>query len=98
MEFFSNLAADLVKKLPRPPNKFGIETVKKYYENYNLQNKNFTLKQVTEEAVLELLLSVNTSKAAGLDNLSGKFLKEAGFLFYFNVLSSTPLIFHTWEV
>ena len=76
MEFFSNLAADLVKKLPRPPNKFGIETVKRYYKNYNLEKKNFTLNQVTEEAVLELLLSVNTSKAAGLDNLSGKFLKE----------------------
>ena len=69
----------LIKKIlciPLPPNKFGIETVKKYYENYNLENKNFTLKQVTEEAVLELLLSVNTSKVAGLDNLSGKFLKE----------------------
>ena len=76
MDFFSNLAADLVKKLPHPPNKFGIETVKRYYKNYNLEKKNFTLKQVTEEAVLELLLSINISKAAGFDNLSGKFLKE----------------------
>ena len=54
MEFFFNLAADLVKKLPHPPNTFGMETVKRYYKNYNLDNKNFTLKQVTEEAVLEL--------------------------------------------
>ena len=73
MKFFSNLASDLVKKLPQPSNKFGIESVKRYYRNYNLVNKDFTFNQVTEGAVMELLLSINTSKAAGLDNLSGKF-------------------------
>ena len=37
MEFSSNVAADLVIKLPHPPNKFGIEAVKSYYINYNLE-------------------------------------------------------------
>lgn len=65
MKFYSNLASDLVKKLPTPPNIFGNDTVKKYYENYNLDGKNFIFSKTTEETVLKLLLNINTSKAAG---------------------------------
>ena len=40
-DFYSNLAGDLLKKLPSPTNKFGIEAVKKYYKNMNLEGKAF---------------------------------------------------------
>ena len=38
--FFSNMATELVKKLPDPPCKFGIDSVKTYYKNLNLGKKN----------------------------------------------------------
>ena len=76
MKFYSNLANDLVKKLPSAPRKFGIDTVKKYYEKYKLDGKNFTFTAVTEDTILKLLQNTNPSKAAGLDNLAGNFLKE----------------------
>ena len=76
MKFYSNLASDLVKQLPTAPNKFGIDTVKKYYENYKLEGKFFSFTPVTEETILKMLLTTNPSKAAGLDNLAGKYLRE----------------------
>ena len=39
-------------------------------------NLNLTLNPATPETVLKLLQSINTSKAAGLDKLAGKFLKD----------------------
>ena len=38
-DFYSNLANDLLKKLPNPPNKYGKDTVKKCYEKLNLAGK-----------------------------------------------------------
>ncbi len=74
--FYSNLAGDLLKKLPTPPKKFGLDTVKSYYQNRNIDNLNFTLNYTTEEVVLKILQSINTTKAAGLDKVAGKFLKD----------------------
>ena len=74
--FFSNLATELVKKLPDPPCKFGIDSVKNYYKNLNLEKEKFTLHHVNHDNVLKLLEGINPSKAAGPDNLEGKFLKD----------------------
>ena len=46
-DFYSNLASDLLKKLPSSPNKFGKETVKKYYKNINLDGKSFSFRPTT---------------------------------------------------
>ena len=75
-DFYSNLASDLVKKLPNPPNKFGTGTVREYYKNLNLEEKSFTFEPTTHAVVLKLLEDLNPSKSAGLDNIGGKFLKE----------------------
>ena len=75
-DFYSNLASDLLTKLPSPPNKFGKEAVKKYYENINLDGKSFSFRPTTQASVLKLLEEVNPSKSAGIDDLAGKFLKE----------------------
>ena len=75
-DFYSNLSSDLLKKLLSPPNKFGKEAVKKYYENINVGGKSFSLRPTTQASVLKLLEEVNPSKSAGIDNLAGKFLKE----------------------
>ena len=76
MIFFSNLAKNLVSKLPIAPNRFGLDTVKNYYEKFNLEGKDFSFSNVTEGTVSKLLNNINPSKASGLDNLAGKFLKE----------------------
>ena len=74
--FYSNLANDLVKKLPNPPNKYGKDAVKKYCENLNLVGKSFSFEPVAHTSVLKLLQQLNPHKSAGIDNLTGKFLKE----------------------
>ena len=75
-DFYSNLASDLLKKLPSSPNKFGKETVKKYYKNINLDGKSFSFRPTTPASVLKLLQEINPAKSAGIDNMAGKFLKE----------------------
>ena len=74
-DFYSNLANDLVKKLPNPPNKYGKDAVKKYYENLNLVGKSFSFEPVAHASVLKLLQQLNPSKSTGIDNLTRKFLK-----------------------
>ena len=65
-----------MKKLPNPPNKYGKDAVKKYYKNLNLVGKSFSFEPVAHTSVLKLLQQLNPHKSAGIDNLTGKFLKE----------------------
>ena len=41
-----------------------------------MEGKNFSFSNVTEDTVSTLFNNINSSKASGLDNLAGKFLKE----------------------
>ena len=70
-----NVADNLVQKLPSPPNKFGKETVKTYYQRLNLGRKAFSLQAASTSAAQKLLEDINPSESAGLDNLTGKFLR-----------------------
>ena len=74
-EFFCNLASDLVAKLPPPSNKFGLDTVRNCYQDIlGFLPFKFKFSNVTEDLVPQLLKDMNIDKAAGIDNLSGKFL------------------------
>ena len=75
-DFYSNLASDLLKKLPSSTDKFGKGTAKKYYKNINLDGKSFSFRPTTPASVLKLLQEINLAKSAGIDNMAGKFLKE----------------------
>ena len=55
---------------------FGTNSVKEYYRNLNLENKNFNFTQTTEDMDVALLQKIDPSKAVGLDNQGGKFLKD----------------------
>ena len=74
--FFSNLAENLVKKLPKSKNVFGLKSVETYYKNFNLQDKKFSLALVNKDYIKNLLSEVNISKAAGIDSISGQFLRD----------------------
>ena len=71
--FFSNLADDLLKKLPNPKNKFNMDSVKSHYVKLGLKEKSFSFSRINEEIILKLLQETNPSKAAGI---VGKFLKD----------------------
>ena len=64
---------------PVPPcNRFGITSVRKYYQDVlNLLPCKFKFSFVAEDLVLKLLKDMNIDKAAGIDNLSGKILTDA---------------------
>ena len=77
LEFFCNLASDLVAKLPPSSNRFGLDTVHNYYQDtLGLLPSKFKFSTVTEDLVLQLLKDMNTDRAADIDNLSGNFLKD----------------------
>ena len=42
----------------------------------NLRGKNFSFAPVAPATILKLLRQLNPAKSAGIDNLTGKFLKE----------------------
>ena len=76
-EFYCNLASDLVNKLPPPSNKFGMNSVRIYYQNIlDLLPCQFKFSMAEEEKVYKLLKNLDIDKAAGLDNLSARFLKD----------------------
>ena len=71
---YSNLAESLLKNLPNSPNKYDINSVHHYYKN---KKDNFNLNLTTEIKVLKVLQFTDISKAAGIDKISGRFLKDS---------------------
>ena len=75
-EFFSNLAQNLIEKLPTGPNKFDINSVREFYKPLNLEEDPFQITKVSEKTISDFLKELKTNKATGIDNLSGRFLKD----------------------
>ena len=75
MLIFSNLAEDLVSKLPNPSNKYGVLSVAQYYSHLGLTKK-FDLLSTEKDYVLRILRDIDNSKATGIDRIPGKFLKD----------------------
>ena len=75
-DYYSNLAGNLLKKLPKPPNKFTLNTAFQHYKNI-IRSDCFDLATVSENTILTILKNTKVSKADGLDNLSGRFLKDS---------------------
>ena len=73
--YYSTLVENLVKMFPKAPNKYSINTVIKYYEHMT-QGCHFNLTSVSENSILTILKATQVSKVAGLDILSGCFLKD----------------------
>ena len=73
--FFSNLAKSLLIKLPNPPDKYNLQSVLRYYSSFTISDY-FCLSNTSEEKVLKIMTNIESSKAAGADKLSGRFLKD----------------------
>ena len=70
------MAASLVGKVPNITGRYAGNFVYKYYQDKGATQNSFKFSPVREEDILKSLLSLNVSKATGLDGLSARFLKD----------------------
>ena len=76
-KFFSNLANNSVQKLPVAAKKFGNKSVEDYYNDmFNLNPKKLHFQTIQSRYISDLLKNFDINKAAGIDDLSGRFLKD----------------------
>ena len=73
--FFSNLAKSLLIKPPSCPDKYNLQSVIRYYSSFMISD-GFCLSNTSEEKVLKIIINIEISKAAGVDKLSGRFLRD----------------------
>ena len=66
---------NLVSKLPLSPNAFTESKVTCYYDNTKLKDVSFEFSEIFPRKI-NILKDLNPSKAADIDNLSGKILKD----------------------
>ena len=66
-------------KLPKPPNNFGIQSLDNYCKKCNLKEK-LLFAKIESDKVFKILKSFDESKAPGIDDLSGIFLKAGDSL------------------
>ena len=62
-------------KLPKLPNQDTTKFVCDYWEKLSLSD-NFELVSIMEGYMFNILKNVDVTKAAGIDKISGKFLKD----------------------
>ena len=82
-KFYKNLAQTLVDKLPASPKIYTMDSTKHYYEQFDIQN-NLNLEMIDHTVILDLLSKINISKAAGIDKLSGIFIKDGAEIIAFH--------------
>ena len=74
--FFNSLSDNLLKKLPKAPKTFGHLATSLYYRNKVLLANDFKFSKVLVDNVANILKEIDSSKAAGIDNIGGKFIKD----------------------
>ena len=62
--------------MPTGPNKFDINSVREFYKPFNLEENPFHFNKLSENNISDFLKELKTNKATGIENLSGRFLKD----------------------
>ena len=75
-DFYSDLAGNLVRKLPVALNKFNNNSRKQYYINIEKICLNFKLGNATLETIKKISAYLNISKTHSFDGIFSKFLKD----------------------
>ena len=78
-KYYSLLAENLVFKLPKPPNNFGLQSVNNYYKKCNLKEK-LLFSKIESHNLFKILKHFDESKGPGIDDLSGISLKDGASL------------------
>ena len=76
-EFYTTVASNLVKKLPKSLNKFGKKFVENFYRSQGVKPNSYSFSEVSENKVLKYLNVLSVNKATGLDGISSRFVKES---------------------
>ena len=71
-KYYSSLAENLVPKLPKPPNNFGIKSV---YKKWNLE-----FAKIESNKVFKILKTFDESQTPEINYLAGIFLKDGASL------------------
>ena len=74
-DFFSNLAKSFLDKLPDPSNNYNLESMFLYYSTFAIPQV-LHIKGTSKEKVFKIMGNIKISKAAGVDTLPGRFLKD----------------------
>ena len=75
--FFSDIAGNLVDKLPPIIGKYGYDFVKKFYQDkVSMLVGDFSFTPVSKEHVLKMLIGLNSHKATGLDGMPARFIMD----------------------
>ena len=74
--FNSELAGNLVKRLPKPPLKFNSNKTMMFYKKLKPNLEKFELVCITEEKIKKLLCCLDVCKAPGMDEIFPRFLKD----------------------
>ena len=77
-EFFTNIASNLVNKLPASCGMFSVNssTFQDYYGSKLGGSTRLSLSHVTEDFIEKELRGLNATKSTGLDNIPARFLKD----------------------
>ena len=62
--------------MPTGPNRFDINSVRELYRSLNPEENLFHFTKVSEKTISDFLKELKTNKATGIDNLSGRSLKD----------------------
>ena len=76
-DFLSNSAESFLAELLDPWNKYNLESVFLYYLNVAIPEV-FHIKSTSEENYSKIMENIEISKAAGIDEFPGRFLKDGG--------------------
>ena len=68
--FYSKLASDVINNI------FGGISVKKYYSAMNIHSNSFKSINAKCEEIYKILTNIDSNKAYGIDEISGRFLKD----------------------
>ena len=71
-----NLASDLVKQLPNATSKYDMNYVRNFYSGIELPGGLFGFSDVCVSEIMKIIDNFYTNKAAGIDGLSGIFIKD----------------------
>ena len=74
--YIAKFADNFFENLPPSPKIYGIDSLYSYYMKLNLESDEYSFSNISVETVLDLLLNVEPSKAAGIDDISGKFIRD----------------------
>ena len=78
-KYYSSSAENLVLKLAKPLNNFGIQSVNNYYKNCNVKER-LLFGKIESDRVFKIMQNFDESKAPDIDDLSGIFLKDGASL------------------